>query len=67
MAPLLFYVQHNDEIFPRDGQRELFYLIGSPSKLVVTEPGRHAHTAPATITRWRTFIAEHLTGSSREW
>ena len=63
-APLLFHVQHDDEIFPRDGQRELFDLIGSPIKHLVTEPGPHAHTTPAAIAGWRAFIAERLTDGS---
>jgi dienelactone hydrolase len=59
-APLLFHVQHDDEIFPRDGQLELFDRIGSRIKCLVTEPGRHAHTSPAAIAGWRTFAAERL-------
>jgi len=65
-APLLLHVQRDDEIFPRDGQLELFDLIGSPIKHLVTEPGLHAHTTPAAITGWRTFIAERLSDGSRE-
>ncbi|MEV6638185.1 dienelactone hydrolase family protein [Actinoplanes sp. NPDC051470] len=65
-APLLFHVQHDDEIFPRDGQRDLFDLIGSPIKRLVTEPGQHAHTTPATIAGWRTFIAERLADGTPE-
>ncbi|GAA4251579.1 hypothetical protein GCM10022255_044780 [Dactylosporangium darangshiense] len=65
-APLLLHVQHDDQIFPRDGQLELFGLIGSQTKHLVTDAGPHTHTTPAAITRWRTFIAEHLTDDSRE-
>jgi dienelactone hydrolase len=65
-APLLFHVQHDGEIFPRDSQLELFDLIGSPIKRLVTEPGRHAQTTPAAIAGWRTFIAESLTDGSRQ-
>ncbi|WP_204297181.1 dienelactone hydrolase family protein [Actinoplanes campanulatus] len=61
-APLLFHIQDDDEVFPADGQRELFNLIGSISKHLVTEPGRHAGTTPTAITGWRIFIAERLTG-----
>ncbi|GAA0549972.1 hypothetical protein GCM10010172_35090 [Paractinoplanes ferrugineus] len=60
-APLMFHVQDDDEVFPSDGQRELFDLVGSTSKRLVIEPGRHARTTPVAITGWRTFIAEHLT------
>jgi hypothetical protein len=38
-APLLLHVQRDDEIFPRDGQLELFDLIGSPAKRLVIEAG----------------------------
>lgn len=60
-VPLLFHVPQDDEIFPQDGQRELFDLIGSPGKLLATDAGPHAHTTSAALTRWRTFIADHLT------
>jgi hypothetical protein len=62
-APLLFHMQYDDEIFPREGQRELFNLIGSPSKHLVTEPGLHTRTTPAAIAGWRIFIAERVSGS----
>ncbi|WP_306213974.1 dienelactone hydrolase family protein [Actinoplanes sp. RD1] len=61
-APLMFHIQEDDEVFPSDGQRELFDLIGSTSKRQVTEAGRHSCTTPVAITRWRTFITERLTG-----
>jgi dienelactone hydrolase len=64
-APLLLHVQHDDEIFPRDGQLELFDLIGSPTKRLVTEPGLHGQTTPVAIAEWRTFMAEHLSDGSR--
>nr|GID85092.1 hypothetical protein Ade03nite_40160 [Actinoplanes derwentensis] len=60
-APLLFHIQHDDELFPQAGRRKLFDLIGSPRKRLVTEPGPHASTPPTAITGWRTFIAEHMT------
>jgi dienelactone hydrolase len=65
-APVLFHVQRDDEIFARDGQLELFDLIGSQAKRLVTEAGPHARTTAAAITGWRTFIAERLTDHSRE-
>jgi dienelactone hydrolase len=65
-APLLFHIQHDDEIFPRDGQRELFNLMGSPTKHLVTEPGLHTQTTPAAIAGWRTFIAERVAGGSKK-
>lgn len=65
-GPLLFHVQRDDEIFPWDGQLELFDRIGSQTKHLVTEAGPHTHTTPAAIAGWRTFIAERLTDGSRE-
>lgn len=65
-VPLMFHIQHDDEIFPRDGQRKLFDLIGSPAKQLVVAPGRHARTPPAAIARWRTFLAERLTEADRD-
>ena len=64
-APLLFHIQDDDEVFPRGGQRELFDLIGSPVKEMITEPGPHARTTPTAIARWRTFVAEHLTDAGQ--
>ena len=65
-VPLLFHVPADDEIFDRDGQRELFDLIGSVDKRLVVEPGRHNRTTPAAIAGWRTFLAERLTEGGRE-
>jgi dienelactone hydrolase len=65
-APLLFHAQRDDEIFPLDGQRDLFDLIGSSTKRLVTEPGPHTAASPTAIATWRTFIAEHLAGRTRE-
>ncbi len=63
-APLLFHVQRDDEIFPRDGQLELFDLIGSQTKHLVIEAGPHSHTTPAAVAGWRSFVAERLTDGS---
>jgi hypothetical protein len=65
-ASVLFHVQRDDEIFARDGQLELFDLIGSQAKRLVIEAGPHARTTVAAITGWRTFIAERLTDRGRE-
>jgi hypothetical protein len=65
-APPLLHVQRDDEIFPREGQVELFDLIGSLTKYLVTEASPHTHTTPAAIADWPAFIAEHLTDRSQE-
>jgi dienelactone hydrolase len=58
--PVLFHMQSGDEIFPRDGQLELFNLIQSADKRLITFPGSHAITDPEAIDAWCGFIREHL-------
>lgn len=60
-ASLLFHVPQDDKVFPRNGQLELFGLIGSPTKHLTLEAGPHANTTPAAIAGWRSFVAERLT------
>jgi dienelactone hydrolase len=55
-APLLFHVQLGDTLFPLEGQRELFGLIGSARKELIEYPGAHGDTDPAAVVRWREFI-----------
>jgi dienelactone hydrolase len=59
-APTLFHLQHDDEIFPRQGQLALFKEFTSHDKHLITYPGRHASTPPQAIARWRTFVLHHL-------
>ena len=59
-APALFHVQWHDEIFPRDGQLELFDLLGSPNKQLVAFTGPHAETSPVAVAVWRDFTLRHL-------
>jgi dienelactone hydrolase len=60
-APVLFHLQWHDEIFPRDGQLDLFDLLGSPDKQLIGYAGGHGQTDPAAIALWRAFAARHLT------
>jgi dienelactone hydrolase len=62
-APALFHLQWDDEIFPRDGQLELFDLLGSAEKELIGYAGPHAETKPAAIALWREFIARRLVPS----
>ena len=57
---VLFHMQWNDELFPRDGQFELFDLLGARDKRLLAFPGSHATTAPAAIETWCEFIAHYL-------
>lgn len=58
--PVLFHVQWNDELFPRDGQLELFDLLGTRDKQLIAFPGSHNTTTPAAIQAWCEFITQHL-------
>jgi dienelactone hydrolase len=58
--PVLFHVQWDDELFPRDGQFELFDLFGSPDKRLIAFPGPHGAAAPAAIQAWCEFATHHL-------
>jgi dienelactone hydrolase len=55
-APLLYHVQWDDEIFPRDGQFELFDALASADKQLIARPGPHAQTHPGDQTSWQDFI-----------
>ena len=60
-VPVLFHVQWDDELFPRDGQFELFDLLGAQDKRLIAFSGPHSTTAPAAIQAWCEFITYHLT------
>ncbi len=55
-APVLCHVQWDDEIFPRDGQFELFGALASPGKQLIARPGPHAQTHPDDEMSWLAFI-----------
>jgi dienelactone hydrolase len=55
-APVLYHVQWNDELFPRDGQFELFDLLASADKHLIARPGAHAETHPDDEASWQEFI-----------
>jgi dienelactone hydrolase len=59
-APVLFHLQWDDEVFARDGQLELFDLLGSDDKRLLAFPGPHSGTSPAALQSWRGYIADHL-------
>jgi dienelactone hydrolase len=59
-VPILFHVQWDDELFPRDGQFELFNLLGTHDKRLIAFPGSHNAAAPAAIQAWCEFITQHL-------
>jgi dienelactone hydrolase len=59
-VPVLFHVQWDDELFPRDGQFELFDAIGSQDKQLIAFPGPHSAAASAAIRAWCEFVTHHL-------
>jgi dienelactone hydrolase len=58
--PLLFHVQWDDELFPRDGQFELFDLFGTADKRLIAFPGPHGAAAPEAVQAWCEFVTRHL-------
>jgi dienelactone hydrolase len=59
-VPVLFHVQWDDELFPRDGQFELFDMIGTLDKRLIAFPGPHGAAAPAAVHAWCEFVTHHL-------
>ena len=60
VAPTLFHLQWDDELFPREGQLELFDTLGSREKQLIAYAGAHGQTNPTAATRWTEFMARHL-------
>ncbi|WP_406438098.1 alpha/beta hydrolase [Streptomyces sp. NBC_00631] len=59
-APVLFHVQWDDEIFPRDGQLALFDMFGAKEKMLIGFTGRHGETQDVAVDLWRDFVCRHL-------
>jgi dienelactone hydrolase len=55
-APVLYHVQWADEIFPRDGQFELFDALASADKRLIARSGPHAETHPDDDASWQEFL-----------
>lgn len=58
-APVLFHLQWDDEVFPRDGQLELFGALASDDKCLFARSGRHSQTHPGDEASWLEFIRRH--------
>jgi fermentation-respiration switch protein FrsA (DUF1100 family) len=56
-APVLYHVQWDDAIFPRDGQFELFDALASADKRLIARPGSHNETHPDDEAGWHDFLA----------
>lgn len=61
-APVLYHVQWDDAIFPRDGQLELFGALASADKRLFIRSGPHAETHPDDEASWQEFIKGPKTG-----
>jgi dienelactone hydrolase len=64
-AATLLHVQWDDELFPREGQLELFDSLGSREKQLIAYPGSHGETDPTALATWCDFIVRHLEGAQR--
>ncbi|WP_433291940.1 alpha/beta hydrolase [Actinoplanes sp. CA-030573] len=65
-CPVLFHLQLGDTMFPVEGQRDLFDLLASPRKELLTYPGGHGVTDPAAEVRWRDFVRAELSAGNAE-
>lgn len=55
-VPVLFLVQWDDELYPREGGLRLFDLLGSRDKTLHANPGRHLAFPPAEIAEAARFL-----------
>lgn len=59
-VPVLFLVQWDDEIVPRDGALQLYDLLGSADKTLHAHPGRHVEVPRAEHDAAEAHFALHL-------
>jgi dienelactone hydrolase len=59
-VPVLYHVQWDDELFPRNGQFELFDLLGTSDKRLIAFPGPHGTSTPEAVHAWCEFVTRHL-------
>ena len=64
-AAVLYHVQWDDEIFPRDGQFELFDALASANKQLIARPGPHGRTHPDDEASWQDFLTLNTPHASR--
>lgn len=65
-APVLQHVQWHDEVFPREGQLELFDLFPSPDKQLRGRPGAHALTRRDDEIAWCQYVIASFGGSDSD-
>ena len=61
-CPLLYLMQLEDELFPRDGYLELFDSLGSQDKRIHANPGLHPEIPAEEINSAVDFLSKHLEG-----
>ena len=59
-CPVLFLMQLEDELFPRDGYLELFDALGSDDKRIHANPGLHPEVPGEEIDFAFGFLGRHL-------
>jgi hypothetical protein len=62
VAPTLYHVQRDDEIFPTAGQLALFDVLGSSDKRLATFSGPHTASSDEMFATWCQFLTEKLLG-----
>jgi dienelactone hydrolase len=58
--PVLFLLQWDDELFPRNDGLALFDLLGSRHKTLHANPGGHLQVPPAEVSQAGQFLRQHL-------
>jgi hypothetical protein len=58
-------VQWDDEMFPRDGQFELFDALAAADKRLIARSGPHAETHPYDEASWQEFLRTSTRGACR--
>jgi hypothetical protein len=58
--PVLFLLQWDDELFPRDDGLALFGLLGSRPKTLHANSGGHLQVPPAEVSQAVQFLRRHL-------
>lgn len=59
-CPVMFLVQWDDELFPRDLAADLFDALGSPDKRLQAHPGGHGEVPVEALDASEAFIATRL-------
>jgi hypothetical protein len=58
--PVLFAMQWDDERFEREGQLELFEMLGCRDKRLLAYPGQHSDDGPEAFEFAAAFLQRYL-------